>query len=162
MGKKVVIITSIFTLLIIFGGVFFLSQSNTPEVSASENAKAEVKTTTGDWGQIPMYKGNVTKTFTIKNIGRDKLKIFNVRTSCHCTKAMITIDGTKSLAFGMNTVSSWVGEVASGKESKLTVVFDPAYHGPNGVGLIERFVSVETNDKLNAKITFAVSGTVYK
>lgn len=162
MGKKIVVLTSIATLVILIGGVFFLSKSSSYDVVTSENVKAEAKVTAADWGRIPMYKGNVSKTFTIKSSGIDALRLFNVRTSCHCTKAIVIIDGKESPAFGMSSVSSWMGEVVPGKEAKLTVVFDPAYHGPNGIGLIERYVSIETNDKSNQKLTFSVKGEVYK
>ena len=109
-----------------------------------------------------MNKGNVTKSFAIKNTGTGILKIFNIKTSCHCTRAYITIEGVDSPSFGMSDLSSWVGEVVGGKEAKLTVVFDPAFHGPSGVGPINRFVSVETNDRANTKLTFTLTGVVIK
>lgn len=137
--------------------------TNTPQISASQNAKAYVtEATSFDWGNIPMYKGNVLKTFTIKNTGTDTLKIYNIKTSCHCTKAYATINGIDSPRFGMSDLSSWAGEVPAGKEAKLTVVFDPAYHGLQGMGAVNRFVSVETNDKANPKLTFTLTGAVVK
>ncbi len=165
MEKKVIIIGTIVTALILVISVVWMSSTNVdaPQVSASQNAKAyTVNATSADWGQIPMYKGDVTKVFVIKNAGTDTLKLFNIKTSCHCTKAFVTINGTDSPSFGMDGISSWVGEVAPGKEVKLTVDFDPAYHGPTGTGPITRYISVETNDKANSKLTFTVTGNVYK
>lgn len=145
------------------GGVVFISSSQAPQVTASQNAKAyTISPTSADWGQIPMDKGNVTKEFSLKNTGTDTLKLFNIKTSCHCTKAHVTVGSDESPDFGMDSYSSWTGEVPPGKEAKLTVIFDPAYHGPSGVGPINRFVSVETNDKTNPKLTFTVTGTVFK
>ena len=161
--KKLIILTIVSTIIIVVAGSVWLSSSSAPQISASQNAKAYViSPTSADWGQIPMYKGTVTKEFTLKNTGTDTLKLFNIKTSCHCTKAHMTIDSNDSPDFGMDSYSSWVGEVAPGKEAKLSVIFDPAYHGPQGVGPISRFVSVETNDKTNPKLTFTVTGTVFK
>ncbi len=114
------------------------------------------------WGNIPINGGNVTKTFTIKNTGTGALKLFNVKTSCHCTKAHVTIAQENSPDFGMDGVSSWVGEVPPGRQAKLTVIFDPAFHGPQGIGSLNRFVLVETNDGGNPKLTFTLTGTVIK
>ncbi|MBF8249449.1 MAG: Uncharacterized protein HW400_50 [Candidatus Levybacteria bacterium] len=162
--KKLIIIMILSTVALLFGGVFFLTKTTaTPQITASQSAKAYViDATSFDWGNIPMYKGNSLKTFTIKNTGTDTLKLFNIKTSCHCTKAYVTINGVDSPRFGMSDLSAWVGEVPAGKEAKLTVAFDPAYHGPQGTGPINRFVSVETNDKTNAKLTFTLTGNVVK
>lgn len=163
--KKLIILMIFATVLIVFGGVFVLSSAtnNTPRAGSSKDAKAyTVEPTSFDLGNISINGGNVTKTFTIKNTGSGALKLFNVKTSCHCTKARVTIAQDDSPDFGMDGVSSWVGEVPSGKEGKLTVIFDPAFHGPQGVGPINRFVLVETNDSGNPKLTFTLTGTVIK
>lgn len=162
--KKIIISIIAVTVVILVGGVLVISaNSSTSLVTASQNAKAyTVESTSFDWGKIQYNGGNVTKTFTIKNTGTDTLKIYNIKTSCHCTKAHLTINGKKSEDFGMSGVSSWVGDVATGKNAKLTVIFDPAYHGPGGLGPVSRFVSVETNDKGNPKLTFTLTGTVVK
>lgn len=163
-NKKAIIIMVISTIVLLFGGVFFLTKTtSTPQISASQNAKAYVADPTSfDWGNIPMDKGNKVKTFTIKNAGTEMLKLYNVKTSCHCTKAYVSINGVDSPSFGMDSLSSWTGEVPAGKEAKLTVVFDPAYHGPSGMGAVNRFVSVETNDAANSKLTFTLTGAVVK
>lgn len=164
--KKYLILISGLTLSILFGGVIFISKStNTSQAKlvVTQNAKAEtIEPTSYDWGNIPMNKGNVTKIFTIKNNGTDSLKFSTIKTSCHCTKAHLTIDGKDSPDFGMSGVSDWVGELAPGGKAKLTVIFDPAYHGPQGVGPVTRFVSVETNARGNEKITYTLTGTVVK
>lgn len=162
--KKIIIIGVVLTVALLFGGVFFLTKTTaTPQISTSQNAKAYVMDPISfDWGNIPMYKGNAIKTFIIKNTGTDTLKLFNIKTSCHCTKVYATINGINSPSFGMSGLSSWIGEVAGGKDAKLTVLFDPAYHGPQGTGPINRFVSIETNDRSNAKITFTLTGNVVK
>jgi len=162
--KKIIFLLIASTIILLIGGVFFLTKTTvTPEIKASQNAKAYVGDSTSfDWGTIPMSKGNAVKSFTIKNTGTDTLKLYNVKTSCHCTKAYVTINGVDSPSFGMDSLSSWTGEVLRGKEAKLTAVFDPAFHGSQGTGPINRFVSVETNDPANSKLTFTLTGNVVK
>lgn len=165
MGDKKIIIGVVFvTILILVGGVFLLSggSSTSTTIAVSQNTKAEIDSKTFDWGNIPLKGGNVSKTFTIRNTGTDILKLTNIKTSCHCTKAQVKIDDTTSPSFGMNSVSSWIGEVPPGQEAQLEVVFDPAYHGPQGAGPINRLVSVETNDPSNSRIEFSLIGTVIK
>ncbi|MBI2338096.1 DUF1573 domain-containing protein [Candidatus Daviesbacteria bacterium] len=161
--KKIIIASVLITALILGGGVFFLSKSETSaNIATSQNAEASVDQKNFDWGQINMKAGNVSKTFTIKNSGTEILKLYKIRTSCHCTKARVKIGSTTSPFFGMNTVSSWTGEIPPGQEAELEVIFDPAYHGPQGVGPINRLVSIETNDKSNSRIEFSLTGTVFK
>lgn len=163
-NKKTVIGFIVITLLILGGGIYFLSSTTSApaQITASQNAKVQVDQKTFDWGNIPYSGGNATKTFTIKNTGTDTLKLTGVKTSCTCTKAQVAIDGKTSPYFSMHSTSGWVGEVAPGKEAQLSVIFDPAFHGPSGVGPVERLISVETNDVQNPKIEFSLKGVVVK
>lgn len=162
--KRIILGIVLFTILILVGGIVLLSGggSTSATITASQNAKAKVDQKNYDWGQINMKGGNISKTFTIKNIGTDTLKLTNIKTSCHCTKAQVKIGNISSPYFGMNNVSSWTSEVPPRQEAQLEVVFDPAYHGPQGIGPITRLVSVETNDKSNSRIEFSLTGTVFK
>lgn len=160
--KKLIFWIIAVTCIILFGGIFLVSQSNPPAVTASVNAKVTVDNKEFNWGKIPLNGGNVEKTFTIINSGKDSLTLANVRTSCHCTKARLSIDNKTSPDFGMGNISSWIGEVKPGSDARLTVVFDPAYHGPAGVGPITRYVSVNTNDKSKPELVFTLTGTVIK
>lgn len=164
MEKKVVIGVVILTVLLLVGGTVLLSSSgNSPaQISLSQNAKAEIAAKSFDWGNINMNGGNVNKEFIIKNTGTDVLKLSNIKTSCHCTKAQVTINNQASPFFGMSSVSSWVGEVSPGGQASLNVIFDPLYHGTAGLGPISRLVSVGTNDPTNKAIEFELTGTVVK
>lgn len=160
--KKLVIVFVAITLLILGGGVLLFSSSPSTKATTtvSQNAKVQTEQRDFDWGQISMKDGNVSKTFIIKNAGVDTLKLSNIKTSCHCTKAQVTINGVTSSSFGMNSVSSWVGDVPPGGEAGLQVIFDPNYHGPSGVGSVNRLVSVETNDPQNKTIEFSLTANV--
>ena len=162
-NKKIVISFIALTLLILGGGVYVLGATSTPaQITSSQNAKVEIPEKTFDWGNIPYSGGNVTKTFAIKNTGSDVLKLTGIKTSCTCTKAQISIDGKTSPYFSMHSTSSWVGEVAPGREAQMTVIFDPAFHGPTGVGPMERLISMETNDTQNPSLEFSLKGVVVK
>lgn len=164
MEKKFIIGISLFTVLLLAGGTVLLSStgSSKAQVSVSQNAKAEVDLKTFDWGTIKMNGGNTTKEFIIKNTGTGTLKLSNIKTSCHCTKAQVTINKQTSPSFGMNAISSWIGEVPPGGQAILNVIFDPLYHGTAGLGQINRLVDVETNDPNNKTVEFSLTGTVVK
>lgn len=162
-NKKIIIGFIILTVLILGGGVYILSSTNSStKVSSSQNAKIEVDAKTFDWGNIPYGGGTVSKNFILKNTGSDILKLTNIKTSCMCTNAYLEIDGKLSPAFGMHESASYIGEVLPGKQANLKVVFDPAFHGPSGVGPIERLVSIQTNDINNPALEFSLKGVVVK
>ncbi|MDP3733539.1 MAG: hypothetical protein Q8Q91_03255, partial [Candidatus Daviesbacteria bacterium] len=90
------------------------------------------------------------------------LKLYNVKTSCACTKANLTIDGKVSPKFDMHTKSSWTGEVAPGKDAILNVIFDQTFHGPTALGPMERLISMQTNDLSSPTLEFKLTGNVVK
>lgn len=157
MGKSVIIFSLFATLVILFGGIVLLSGS---AIKPSNNIQLTIPQKDFDFGTVKMTAGNVIQKYIIKNSGKDILKLTNIKTSCHCTKAFVTIADKQSPSFGMSGVSSWIGEVQPGKTAELTVIFDPAFHGPNGVGQITRYISAETNDAGNPKLTFTLRGFV--
>ena len=101
-----------------------------------------------DFGTISMKAGNVSTTYRIKNEGAAPLALDKIYTSCMCTTAtLITASGRKQGPFGMpghGPLKPATGQLAPGETALLEVVFDPAAHGPSGVGRIERVVTVET------------------
>lgn len=162
--KKLILLMVFSSIIIIVGAVLIIgADTSTSTIKASTNVVAYTEDPTSyDWGQID-YDGDIaTKEFRIKNKGNDVLKLYNIRTSCHCTKAQLIAGGVESQYFGMSGISSWIGELKPGEEARLIVKFDQRYHGPQGVGPINRFVSVETNDKSNPKLTFTLTGNVVK
>lgn len=161
--KKVIIGIIIFTLLILGGSVFVLSSGESAQaINITQNAKADVAVKTFDWGTIQYNGPKATKTFSIKNSGTEPLQLTKVKTSCSCTTAQISIDGNKSPLFSMHAGSPWVGEIAPGKEAQIEIVFDQTFHGPSGVGPVERYITVETNDAREPNIEFYLKGNVIK
>lgn len=160
--KLVLIILGLITFGILALGVWLLSRPVGVEVPKSDLAKASVTETNHDWGEIKLNGGKVEKIFMVKNSGTGPLKLSDISTSCMCTTAQVIIDGKGSPLFGMHQKSSWVGEVQAGKEAELKIVFDPAFHGPSGIGAMTRQITVATNDKANPKLEFLLKGIVVK
>lgn len=161
--RYIIIIIILVTVILLGVGVMLVSNNSTPaSVAASENAKVILDAKEYDWGNISYDAANPIKTFLIKNTGSGVLKLTNIKTSCHCTRANVTINGKDSQHFGMSGISSWIGEVPAGKDAKLNVIFDQRFHGPSGVGPIVRYISVETNDMSNRKLVFTLKATVIK
>lgn len=158
---KLIVWVIVFSVIIMVGGVFINAKVSTPRnVSFNNNAKLQVDKTSYDWGNISMQKGKVEATFSIENTGVGDLKLYNVSTSCHCTTAQLFLNGVGSPLFGMNTKSAYVMVVPKGAKAELKVVFDPAFHGPNGVGAISRRILVSTNDSSNAQLEFSLTALV--
>lgn len=115
-----------------------------------------------DWGTIDMDDGMATKQFEITNSGTEPLQLYNVTTSCTCTTAQLISEGQRSPLYSMHTKSKYVHELAPGETAQLEVVFNPAFHGPSGVGAITRQVTVETNNPQEPALNFVVSADVIK
>lgn len=161
-SNKIIIGIIAATLLIIVGGIALVSRSGPQQLTVSESVHLEVQETSYDWGEIPINNGNVNKTFEIKNNSQGVLELANVSTSCMCTTAQVIINDQKSPFFGMHPNSSWLGKVAAGESAQVFIEFDPAFHGPSGIGQASRQVSLDTNDPDNPKITFNLIGNVIK
>ncbi|AKM79530.1 MAG: hypothetical protein UX85_C0010G0009 [Candidatus Beckwithbacteria bacterium GW2011_GWB1_47_15] len=159
-GNKLVILMIATTLLLIGGGAYLLGKTSQPELKVSGEVKTEVTETSFDWGEIPINGGNVSHDFIIANSGPGALKLASVATSCMCTTAKVTIGDSQSPFFSMHSNSTWTGEVEPKGEARLTVEFDPAYHGPSGLGAITRQVVVETNDGNLPQLTFNLTANV--
>jgi len=153
------------TILVVFIGIVMLGSSagTSPEViTDAKVAITPLKETSFDWGTISINGGVVSKTFDIENASDAPLKLYEVLTSCMCTTAQLTTDTQTSKKFGMHEKSSSVFEVNPHETATLTVEFDPAFHGPSGVGPISRTVTMNTNDPQNPTLSFSLSAVVSK
>lgn len=151
------------TVLAIVGVAYgFTKVSQKPEVTLSAGAQAVVDKTFVDWGQITYSGGKVKATYRITNSGTEVLKLFGATTSCACTSGTITANGQVTAPFGMHSTMTEVVEIASGKDAIVEALFDPAFHGPSGVGPISRTVTVQTNDLSRQTLNFQASGVVIK
>lgn len=159
--KKFIIRIVLVSVLVILGGYYFATRTgSSTQVQVNREAKAAVKETSYDWGKIGLNGGNVEKVFEIKSEGTQPLKLSNISTSCMCTTAQLILGDETSPLFGMHPNSSYILEVPPKKSAKLKVVFDPAFHGPSGVGVISRQVTVSTNDPKNPELNFMSTAMV--
>ena len=148
------------TIGLLVGAVVLASKMEEPSVQANQNASVSVNEISYDWGEIGLNDGNVEKEFEIKNDGSEKLILTNVTTSCMCTTAQLSLGDQVSPVFGMHTKSDYKLEIPSGEVATLNVIFDPAFHGPSGVGPINRQIQVATNDSENQVLNFILTAVV--
>lgn len=146
-----------------FTFLFFLGSRNSDvtvsagELSAS-NSRTGANLSTGhivlsasedvyDFKEISMEKGEVSHVFTIINSGTEPVTLSRITTSCMCTIAYL-IDGARRLGpFGMpghgGPKGTLVETIPAGGSRDVEVIFDPAAHGPAGIGRISRAVFLE-------------------
>jgi hypothetical protein len=157
----IVISVLVGALVLIGGGVYLSEKASQPsQVEKNTQARLAVNNQSYNWGNIPINGGDVEATFVIKNEGADTLQLFNISTSCTCTKAWLQNENEKSPEFGMHTQSRYVMNLSAGESTELRVIFDPAFHGPGGVGSMTRQIMMETNDVSQPEIVFNINGTV--
>lgn len=165
MKSKTVI--SALVIIVGIGGLFWWgksAQSGTAVKSASDINLSSLTAagTAYDFGNISMKDGLVEKTFEIANLGNQDIKLERITTSCMCTSAYIsTLEGEKG-PFGMvgHESAPKINEIIrSGETRKLRVVFDPNAHGPAGIGIISRIVTLQesSGNKLDFQIKAVVT-----
>lgn len=148
--KKILLI-SLPTLFVI-GGIVFGIINYSPEERHPGTPKIEINPQEYDAGTVSMAAGLVKYTYEIKNTGDGDLNIDKIWTSCHCTTAKLRVGDKTSGEFGMTSNQVfWSQKIAPGETGYLEVVFDPAYHGPRGIGQAVRSVYLSTNDPQNKK-----------
>ena len=131
-----------------------LSKNTDQQVSA---ASLEATESFYDFGEIELNGGLVETEYELTNTGDEPITVGKVYTSCMCTTASITeSDGSEIGKFGMpghrGQLSSADSVVAPGESIKVTAVYDPAAHGPSGVGLAQRSVYLETDSSTTPKV----------
>ncbi len=102
-----------------------------------------------DFGSVSMFKGNVEHDFAVKNTTDSELLVTGAETSCMCTRAVLKLpDGREMGPFGMpghGFNPSLNVNIKPGESLVVRAIFDPAAHGPAGVGLVERQILLSTN-----------------
>ena len=99
-----------------------------------------------DFGEVSMKDGLVRRTFIIaNNSSTSPLVITGISSSCMCTEAFLQTTAGTVGPFGMpghGATRAIREEVSAGESREVEVVFNPAAHGPAGVGKIERAVFI--------------------
>ncbi len=111
-----------------------------------------------DFGSISMAAGKVTHRFFLANRGAEPIEIRKLYTSCMCTTAELVKGIRRFGPFGMQghtDIPSINQDFAPGERAYVEVVFDPAAHGPAGVGPIERVVTIENSAGQPMQLAFS-------
>ncbi|MEK7618511.1 MAG: DUF1573 domain-containing protein [Patescibacteria group bacterium] len=162
------IFVGIFLFIVLIAGAFVLSNSPTASNQPQAGQKAAASKLTAaetffDFGTISMAKGKVTKAFTVKNTTGEPITVSKVYTSCMCTQAVITSGNDRKGPFGMpghgGSIPTISLTIAPNSEAVVEVIFDPAAHGPSGVGPIQRNVFVESTDSGKLTLEFKANVT---
>lgn len=148
--------------ILILGGLIVAAK---PGPAAKNPLRAEVRSqsdlTAGemsfDFGSISMAAGKVTHRFKIKNTNAEPIVIRKISTSCMCTTAQLVKGGKKLAIYGMpghGYVPNLDEPIAPNEQAVIEVVFDPAAHGPAGIGRVERSVTIYTGAAQALELTF--------
>ncbi len=140
------------------------SASNRAAPRAESEAPRMLKAneTNFDFGTISMAAGNVSHRYWIRNTGEQPIVVRKMYTSCMCTTATLIKGGRKSPTVGMpgHGFMPALNETLQPHEAAMIeVVFDPAAHGPAGIGRTERLVTIQTDLERPLELAFVVNVT---
>jgi len=110
-----------------------------------------------DFGTVSMAAGKVTHRYWIKNTGGSPITIRKLYTSCMCTTAALVKASRKYDPYGMpghGFMPTINASMAPNEAAMVEVVFDPAAHGPAGIGRIDRFVTLQTDREPPLELAF--------
>lgn len=130
-------------------------------ISSNETSQLTADLSFYDFGTISMKNGKVTKNFKIYNKQSSPVLVTKVYTSCMCTDALLKISSKLYGPYGMlaHGAAPLVNqEIKPDQEASIDVTFDPNAHGPAGVGVIEREVTVEQAS--GGKLTLNIKANV--
>jgi|SRR3989344_1546699 len=153
--------------LLLIGGLAFLGRPTgsgtaatvVPPGTPSTLAAAEQSF---DFGSVSMAAGKVTHRFAVKNSGTEPITVTKMYTSCMCTTASFSKVGTTYGPYGMpghGFIPTMNAVLSPGEEAEVEAVFDPAAHGPAGVGRIERVITLENSAGLPLDLGFSATVT---
>ena len=167
------------TAIVILFGIYFSSQQTAPRPKSGYAGQPPVVQPAAghfsgagalvsaepffDFGKISMAAGKVSHGYWIKNASAAPLTISRISTSCMCTDAtLITQSGRKKGPFGMpghGLAPELKERLAPGEAAQVEVVFDPAAHGPAGIGQTDRTVTIRNDAGLPLELRFGAMVT---
>lgn len=134
------------SILVIVGVAYLLSNKSKSEaeIPTTEVAGLTATPESYDLGEVAINGGIVSKDYEVKNTTSATLSLKKIATSCMCTTAKVRLGDKETRAFGMEMVGDKNPpldlNIPAGETAKVTVDFDPAAHGPEGVGAFDRIV----------------------
>lgn len=101
---------------------------------------------TMDLGNVAYGGGKVSKSFDVTNSTGKDIKLRKIITSCMCTTAKFIVNGKESKVYGMEMNGDLNPiidiDFPAGAAGQVVFVFDPAAHGPEGIGAFQRTVTL--------------------
>ena len=134
------------SILVIVGVAFLLSKNSKSEaeIPTGDISGLSASPESYDLGEVVINGGIVSKDYEVKNTTSGSLSLKKIATSCMCTTAKLKVGDKETRLFGMEMVGDKNPpldlEIPAGERAKITVEFDPAAHGPEGVGPFDRIV----------------------
>ena len=152
MKKNIIIFVTILVAII---GLLLWGRAGNPSLNASATLTGVTQSNLTEnvpgynFGSVSILRGNVERAFALKNNTDTDIQITSAETSCMCTRAILQLpDGKEIGPFGMaghGFSPSLDALVRPGEIITVRAIFDPAAHGPSGVGRIERAGNLMTN-----------------
>lgn len=128
---------------------------------ASSTGALRARETNFNFGPISMAAGKVTHRYRFMNAGTEPIVLGKMYTSCMCTTAaLVKSSGRKFAPVGMpghGPIPTLNETMQPKEEAMVEVVFDPAAHGPAGVGPIERVVTMENSAGQPLELAFTAN-----
>ena len=155
---KLMIVGIVVTFLLIVGVSLLFGGKEQQEEAVVAGTKVEgleAKPESYDLGDVPINGGLVTKEYGVTNTTSSVLKLKKIATSCMCTKSKVKVGDNETKFFGMEGHGDKNPpvnlDIAAGEVVKVTMEFDPAAHGPQGVGPIDRSILLTFSDPAGVK-----------
>ncbi len=169
--KNKTLLIAVIGAVFLVGGAIWASSASGNKTALAPVKKAPVVESSlsilkNDWdfGEVSMKNGDVTHNFEVKNEGTKPIVIDKVFASCMCTTAMIKdASGKEYGKFGMpghGLPSATDIVIAPGETATVEAIFNPAAHGPAGVGLARRSIYLETNSSVSPRVEVRFSAVV--
>ena len=134
-----------------------------PTATASSAGALSAPELNFNFGSVSMARGKVTHRYWIRNAGTKPIVLGKMYTSCMCTTAaLVKSSGRKFAPVGMpghTPIPSLNETMQPNEEAIVEVVFDPAAHGPAGIGPTDRVVTIENSAGQPLELAFRANVT---
>lgn len=155
--NKYIIGAVVLAVVLIFGANYFGNKDETTKAATNVASPIAVLEKPYDFGDIDIFAGKVSTTYSLKNEGSEDVTITQAATSCMCTEGEIT-----GLTFGMHGSEVKSVVIPAGGEEVVKATFDPLAHGPNGTGPVTRELIFKTNSTKSPEVRLKFSANVIK
>lgn len=132
----------------------------TPAAAIPAAGGLQARESAFDFGSISMAAGKVTHRFWFRNESDAPVLIRRIYTSCMCTTATF-VKGMKIInSYGMpghGPLPAVNETLIPGEAAFVDAIFDPAAHGPAGLGPTQRVVTIESGSGRPLELHFAAN-----